>query len=262
MSLSSSNVDRAVRRLDAWRRSPLAEPSEQGSYKEWFHFCVRLPGDRPGHLLVNFNVTERSLPSGRVRVARVITLAHVGDWCGHVESIADGEVCGAAGEIDLRFGASSLRLVDGVFELSVRSGPIGAELRLKPLMLPTGTTSVSFDEGHAMQWVAVARLSAEGEVSIGDRRMQIADAPAYHDHNWGHFRWGADLAWEWGFVHPIDVRCPWSVVFVRVSDGGRHVTLNQFALVWRDDAYVRAFLNQELSVGSEGAHIGPRPFTL
>jgi len=262
MSLRSSDVDHAVRRLDAWRRSPLAEVSEQGSYKEWFHFCVRLPGNPPGHLLVNFNVTERNLPSGNVRAARVITLAHLGEWCGHVDTIPDAEVRGTAGGLDLRFGKSSVRLESGVFALKVRSKQIEADLRLRPMMLPTGTTSVCLGEGHAMHWVAVARLSAEGTVSIGNTRLRCEGAPSYHDHNWGQFRWGSDLAWEWGFVHPNDVRNPWSVVFVRVSDGSRHRTLNQFALVWKADVYSRAFLNQELSIAGKGSYTGPRPLTL
>jgi hypothetical protein len=262
MNLPAHRLDRALRRLDAWRRSPQSGPSEQGSYKEWLHFCVRLPGEPPGHLLVNFNVTERRAAAGTQCVARLITLAHAGEWHGQVESIPAELVRGEAGEIDVRFGASSLRLDGGVFELKLRSGDIAAELRLRPWMLPTGATRVGFDARHAMQWVAVARLAAEGTVSIGGRGVRLQDAPAYHDHNWGQFRWGGELAWEWGFVHPLDVDCPWTIVFVRVSDGARQSALNQFVLVWKGDAYLRAFQNRELVFELEGMHVGPRPFTI
>jgi hypothetical protein len=262
MIVEPHRAERMLRRLDAWRRAPQEGPSAQGSYKEWLHFCVRLPGQPSGHLLVNFNVTEQRFRTGTQRIARVITLAHAGTWCGGVERIASEQVRGEAGEIDVTFGESSLRLRDGAFDLSLRSGAVSAELRLRPQTLPTGTTTVSFDDRHAMHWVAVARLTADGQVSIGDRHMRVVNAPAYHDHNWGQFRWGADLAWEWGFVHADDPDCPWTIVFARVSDRLRHRALNQFALIWRDGAYLRAFQNQELAMRFDGAHAGARPFTV
>jgi hypothetical protein len=262
MSLALAGVDRAVRKLDAWRRPPLAEPTERGAYKEWFHFCVRLPGAPSGHLLVNLNLTERSLPSGRVRTARVIALAHTDDWEGHVEAVTDDEVVGAAGQVDLRFGATSLALSRGVFELRLRAGKLRADLRLRPLVLPTGASNVSFGNGYGMQWVAVPRLEASGTVTLGERRICLDRALAYHDHNWGSFRWGADLAWDWGFVHPSDACNPWDVVFVRVSDGSCHRTISQGVIVWRGDRYLQAFHDHEVSFDAKGTHVGPRPLTL
>ena len=113
-----------------------------------------------------------------------------------------------------------------------------------------------------MHWVVIPRLEASGWVEVGGRRLELARALTYHDHNWGHFRWGEDLSWEWGFVNPTDPACPWSVVFVRVSDGGRHRTLSQGALVWNQDVNVRTFQNREIDVRLEGTGAGPRPFTI
>jgi hypothetical protein len=51
-------------------------------------------------------------------------------------------------------------------------------------------------------------------------------------------------------------------VFVRVSDGARHRTLSQAALVWRGEALLRTFQDRELAMSLEGVHRGPRPLTL
>jgi hypothetical protein len=253
---------RAVPRVDGWRRPVDGMASEAGSFKEWMHFCVALPGDPSGHLLVNINVTERVLPTGPERRPRLIALGVLGDWTGVVDTFGPGEVSGRPGEIDLRFGLNQLRWRDGAFELDVRCRGLAASLRLLPLALPTVATSVSFGRHHAIHWVVLPRLRATGWVELEGRRMTVDGALAYHDHNWGHFRWGGDLAWEWGFVNPADATDPWSAVFVRISDGGRHRVLSQGALVWRGGALVRTFQDREIRMSLGGVHGGPRPFTL
>lgn len=260
--LTLTNVSRAVQRLDAWRR-PLDEPpSAIGSYKEWLHFCVRLPELEHGHLLVNLSFTERALGRVTVCTPRLIVLAHDGEWVGSVEAFGDESASAPAGTLDVRFGSTRVRWVDGAYQLSLHTEHVRGELRLRPATLPTVKSSVSLAPGHAMHWVAVPRLAATGWVQIKKRRFRLNEALAYHDHNWGHFRWGRDLSWEWGFVHPSDPNCPWTVIFVRVSDGQRHRTLSQGALVWKNDSHVRTFQNHELSLRCEGCLVGLRPLTL
>jgi hypothetical protein len=256
---------RAVPRVDGWRRGPRDRPSASASFKEWMHFCVAIPGEPAGHLLVNINILERMLPTGPERTPRLIALGVQGDWTGVVESFEPRQVSGRAGEVDLDLGPHRLRWRDGGFDLEVRSAEVAASLRLHAVALPTVATSVSFGAHHSIHWVVVPRLEASGWVAFAGRRFILHRAPAYHDHNWGHFRWGGDLAWEWGFVLPSDAADPWSAVFARVSDGGRHRTLSQSATIWRAGAVVRTFQDRELHMtleGSQGSKQGPRPFTL
>jgi hypothetical protein len=256
-------LERAVPRVDAWRQSPTGNPSATGSYKEWMHFCLSLPGERPGHLLVNLNVTESATPTARARTARLITLGYLDDgWCGQLETFAARQVAGRPGGLDLTLGANELRWREGAFHLSLATPDITADVRLEPMVLPTIASRVSFGREHAIHWVTLPRLEASGWVQLRGRRVPLERAPAYHDHNWGDFRWGGDLAWEWGFVNPMDPRSPFNVVFVRVSDRGRHRTLSQSVLLWRHDTLVRTFEDREVRTTLEGVHGGPRPFTL
>lgn len=260
--VSAPALDRAVRRLDAWRAAPLGPPTEGGAYKEWMHFCVQLPTSSAGHLLLNFSVAERTLPSGTDRTPRLITLACTDRWHGSVDAFATGDVHGDAGQVDLRLGKSSLRWHDGAFLVQAHSKVISAELRIRPLMFPTVASSVSLGESHAMRWVVVPRLVTSGTVHIAGQRLRLSEAITYHDHNWGQFRWGGDLSWEWGFLNADPRASPWTVVFVRVSDSQRHRTLSQGVLVWREDVNVRTFQNNEIEVTLDGCHVGPRPLTL
>jgi hypothetical protein len=256
------SLGRAVSQVDAWRQRAIGAGTADGAYKEWMHYCVRLPGVPGSHLLLNLNVSERRL-GGRVRrVPRLMLLAATDTWRGSLESFADEQVSTEPGSIDIRVGDNQVRWQGGAFHLSVRTAEIGAELVLRPLVHPTISSCVSFGGGRLMHWVVIPRLEASGWVRVADRRFQLERALAYHDHNWGQFRWGADLSWEWGFVNPDDPACPWSVVFVRVSDDKRGCALGQGLLVWGGRSLRRTFQNHELRMTLEGVDGGPRPFTL
>ena len=44
---------------------------------------------------------------------------------------------------------------------------------------------------------------AAGRATVAGRSLDLAQASAYHDHNWGRWHWGQDLGWEWGcFLAP------------------------------------------------------------
>ena len=54
-----------------------------------------------------------------------------------------------------------------------------------------------------VSWYVVPRLTVSGELTVGSRRIDLAHASAYHDHNWGRWYWGDDVGWEWGaFLTP------------------------------------------------------------
>ncbi len=113
------SIERAVPRADAWRQAPTGAASADGSYKEWMHFCVCLPGDPAGHLLVNLNVTESAAPGGIARRPRLIALGFLGEWTGVVESFENDQVAGRAGALDLDLGRNRLVWRDGAFELTL-----------------------------------------------------------------------------------------------------------------------------------------------
>src|SRR4029078_10303778 len=100
--------------------------------------------------------------------------------------------------------------------------------------------------------MVLPRLVACGEIRVRGKSFQLDRAAAYHDHNWGHFSWGRDFAWEWGYALPEDLRAPWTVVYVRLSDRGRVRTYKQAVFLWRRTSVARVFRDTEVDVTLAG----------
>jgi hypothetical protein len=191
-----------------------------------------------------------------IEVPRLTMLARTAEgWAGDVERCAEEELRVRGGDLELRMGASRLSFRDGAYrvEAFLPRHRLAARLRLVPVARPALTSSVALGTG-AMHWFVVPRLAAEGEVTVRGRRFLLAGAPAYHDHDWGSFRWGGDFSWEWAVaLSPEQARAPrWSVVVQRISDRARLRALSQGVLVWRDASHLRTFQGRDVSVHGAG----------
>ena len=49
-----------------------------------------------------------------------------------------------------------------------------------------------------ISWRAVPRLAVDGRLELLGHDHHLLRFSAYHDHNWGRWRWGDDAGWEWG----------------------------------------------------------------
>jgi hypothetical protein len=260
---------RSIAATDFVRRSPFAVGG-RGGHKEWQHFAIL---SKEVDLLVNFSLCDDTRSEARpgAEVPRLVLLARTGTWDGDIEtySIKDARV--TPGAIELEFGESRLTFRDGVFEIDARLGerPMAVHLRLTPVTMPAFVPSIPMLDGPPLHWVVVPRLAVEGTLLCNDRTHVLDGALAYHDHNWGHFQWGHDVAWEWGFVLPDDARVPWSVTFVRLTNRARTVALAHKMLVWRGADLARVFREREVEHESDLTHLSlsrlfkvPRPLAL
>jgi len=224
-----------IRRADHWRRSPASAGGAPG-HKEWMHFCVLAPDVE---VLLNLSLMDERGPT--VEVPRVTLLARCRDrrWEGGVERCEHVEVRG--GGIRARFDRSSVEFERGAFqvEAQLRDKPLGVSLNLEPLAQPALTSSIELGAGGTMKWLVVPRLTAFGEISVGDRRIRVHGAPAYHDHDWGRFEWGGDFGWEWSVVLGEQTGVPWTLVLQRITDGPRARVLSQGVLLWRGARHLR-----------------------
>jgi hypothetical protein len=253
-----ATLTEALVRHDFLRGSPWATGG-RGFHKEWLHFCV-LTDDV--HLLVNFSVSDDTSANARRgdRVARITTLVRGRDgWDGDVDTFDPDETVAPSGSLGLAFGENRCRFEDGVYRvrLALRERPIAADLEFVPMTQPLQAPSIPQLDGPPLRWVTMPRLMASGRIRIGRRTIPVARAPAYHDHNWGHFPWGADFAWRWGFALPTDVRTPWSVVFACVTDRARHYARGQGMWVWRHRDVVRGFRAESITIRTDRRYLRP-----
>jgi hypothetical protein len=250
------DVAAAVQRLDAIQRT-FGQPIEaRADYKEWFHFCVRLPG---GHLIVNFSLVERVGALRTWSEAVLTVLSTWPSWRGFVRRYPVEAVRARAGELQLRMGPHAFQFVSGAFVLSIDDERLQLSARLVPRVWPT-LSRLGLGAGSSrLEWVIVPRLEASGHLRVDDRSLRFDGAAAYHDHNWGRFRWGAELAWEWGFVLSDGGDEPWTMVFSRLMDHGASRTFSQGALLWRGPEHVRTFHDREIEIARADVHVPAEP---
>jgi hypothetical protein len=145
-----------------------------------------------------------------------------------------------------------MRFESGRFRIQARlpESGLAVELELVPLTVPGVFNNLPLGPDR-LSWVFVPRLRAEGTVTLDGRRVEVRNAAAYHDHNWGHFPWGGDFAWEWGYaVAPLTE--PWSLVLSRLSDRSHASDLSRALFLWHGMRQLRFFRNEELTVEHEG----------
>jgi hypothetical protein len=238
-----------------------APPVEAGAqpHKEWQHFVVHSDAV---HLIVNFSVVDDVWSPGR-RLGRVIALARTHRWTGTVATFSGADVDVHPGSLRARLGPNQMAFEDGAYLVTLALPPMDltAELCLRPVSRPFLATNQALDTSSQLSWLFVPRLEASGRVAIGSEHADVVGAPAYHDHNWGRFRWGGDFSWEWGSVLPGgDSR--WSAVFMRMADRRRTLARRQALYVWRDAEPFAVLRDGAVTFSSVGLLSAPAATTI
>jgi hypothetical protein len=249
--------------IDRPHLPPPADPQRQW-FKEWYHFNVL---DAAGiGIVVNISLAGDVTLAGQGR-ADLIALVHRrgSGWTGDIETFD-----AAAVELDRRrlslkvADAMTLDYADGAFRLDLRRQASGVTLRarLVPLveaMLLWNDTPLG---SGRLNWLIVPHLLADGELDIGGERHELHRACAYHDHNWGCWRWGDDFGWEWGFAadmsrEPEEGRV--TVVFDRTTDRLGSASFEHTLAVWRAERLARVFTRRMLRTRRSGRFDGEIP---
>jgi hypothetical protein len=241
-------------RSDYWRRSTKHFQSVAG-FKEWSHFCAVSEGLG---LIVNFSVMEQpiSAESETRDIPRVLLLVRQSDgtWDGEIAQFFDESVEIGERLTDLSVGPNRLRFAEGAYlvDAEFKHRALKANLRFNPLSRPAIASSVRLSGPERMRWLVVPRLTVEGEVCTRGKSFVLRQAPAYHDRNWGHFRWSGDYSWEWATILPEDLSVPWTLVYMRISDGTRNRTYSKGLMVWYHDHSKRVFHGNAVQVHRSG----------
>jgi hypothetical protein len=259
--MTSARIRSAIAATDFLRRTTASYAG--GGQKEWLHFGLH---SSSVSALVNFSVSDGLKRHGRSAgpVGRVVCIVRDSEWDGDVDSYGADSMSIRGGRIDLRLGDCSVTF-DGVafhLDVSLARRSLSMNLKFEPEALPSESNNVFFDDCPPMSWVVVPRLRATGFIRIGARQHALRGAPAYHDHNWGAFKWGKNFTWEWGYVVPEATSEPWSMVFVRFMDRDRLADLMRGVLVWRGERQARIFRGDEVSFRYEGLLRQPETFKL
>jgi hypothetical protein len=254
MDVSSDHqvIRRAIERGDYLRRAT-ARLADAGNHKEWFHFCVT---SRELDVFVNFSLVDDTRPGApeRAEVARLVCAVRTEHWDGDVEHFESHEVTANAGRLGLRMGDNYVHYSGGTFRVvaALRRRPVLIDLSFTPVTLASQVNNIGLGDSPPMQWFVVPKLLANGEVQCGGRHFTLENVPAYHDHNWGYFRWGQDFRWTWGYGHAHTAHSPWVIAFDRLSNRARNIDFLRGLLLWKGARQFRVFQGPQVEIASEG----------
>lgn len=241
----------AVLALSDFIRTPVLASARPDGFKEWYHFVVHRLGSR---ILINFSLTSETSSTGEPRLTpRVIVIAHDQRWTGAVERFDDSELDVSADLGTLTIGGNQMIVRPDGYRvvIDLPGHDIHGELHLTSVSRPFVVNNQPVGDGR-MAWLFVPRMHADGWLRTGGQEVRLDSDVAYHDHNWGRFRWGGDFGWTWGTVLPPSSETPWSLVFLRMTDRRRLRCLSQALYVWRDDEPAAIFRHAAVEVKSNG----------
>ena len=239
---------------------PPGDPS-LADFKEWWHF--NFIDDASGlDGIVNLSLTG-DLHRADAGQANLILLAHDrrAGWTGGLD-LFDGLAARADTEtIDIALGPSSIRYEEGRFrlELSGSGGALAASLQFQPRTEPLMVwKNTPLGSGH-INWMVMPFLTASGTVTLADRIVTLADARGYHDHNWGNWRWGENLGWDWGFCAAAAESGgePISLVYDRTTDRAGIRTMEHSLAIWRGERLAKLFTRRMIGARRSGRFAGP-----
>ncbi|GBG35745.1 hypothetical protein [Mycobacterium montefiorense] len=231
-------------------RAPVLAMTRPAGYKEWQHFVVH---GRDTRLLINFSFNNEAFGADEVRLApRVIVIAHNEDWTGAIERF-DGRALNVSADLgELTIGASRMTVLPDGYRITIDlpDKNIRGTLHFTSASRPFVVRNQPLGDGR-INWLFVPRLRANGWVCIGGREHRMEDDLAYHDHNWGRFRWGDDFGWTWGTILPTEPANPWSMVFMQTTDRSRQRCLSQALYVWHHDEPAAIFRHASVRTRSQ-----------
>ncbi len=170
------------------------DPTGDSTWAEWHYFNV-VPADDEWWY-VTFMVGGLGAdegPGGRLLVTR---RGPDGSHRSFDYPIDPGAVDFSTDSADLRLGPHSVTQRSGRYRIQAATADLTVDLSVVPepnaYFPPLAIGGEDFVSGYV---VPALRGRAEGTLCFAGECRRVADAPAYHDHNWGVWQ---DVTWEWG----------------------------------------------------------------
>ncbi|HHI70221.1 MAG TPA: hypothetical protein ENJ91_04410 [Rhodobacteraceae bacterium] len=202
-------------RFETLHLPPPADPTAR-AYKDWLHLNVFVPQDG---IVALINTSLHSSPAdARARAVGVaLGSGPEGEWAGGIEicGLTDARIEPQA--VFLSTVSISAAQDQSALLASVRRPEDGfvADLQARPLLPHIGLELQSAFGSGWIGWAVMPVMELSGHLELGGRKIPLKGALGYHDHNWGRWLWGEDVAWEWGTFVLADRTV---IVFARSCD--------------------------------------------
>lgn len=231
-------------------RFPSPFDPEIDAYKDWLHLNIF---DHNSGIVGLINTSLHGSPLNMRSRAIGTALVHFPDvgWIGNMEICGINEANLALSSIGLPKTAFATNpstnmvyvaanLPDDLFSLEAVAFAITPPIEVNQ--------RIPFGPGW-MSWHSVPILRVDGTLTFGALELDLHDASAYHDHNWGRWHWGNDLGWEWGvFISPGQGP---TFILTRITDR-EHIQHTISRLVYQEGWYRKTFFESSIQVDFHG----------
>lgn len=244
----TTTMDRLLR--SDFVRFPTQAATRSLPFKEWHHFVVQRSDLR---LVINFSLQVEGTGPNRRVAPRTIVLAHAS------RNAADIDECGpcdfgiSPDFRSLRVGGSHMWITEAGYRVLIgptdaRGGDraVRADLHFVPTSTPFIVNNQPVGAGR-LSWLFVPQMTVSGWFASSVDVFEFDEAIAYHDHNWGHLRWGDDFSWMWGSVLP-PTPDGITVVAMRMTDRAGHRAHSQALYVWEASEPIALFRDAQLAI--------------
>jgi hypothetical protein len=237
-------------------RAPSRLDADAALYKDWLHLNLFHP---PSGLVGLVNVAVHGEPGDPRSRAVGTALVHVPGvgWTGNIEAAGRDDAAVSEHAVGLRGVALGIDPGAGRVLASARLPRDGLELDVTARVAGRAVSAwwrMPLGQGW-ISWFAVAQLTVAGTATVHDRTFSLDGADAYHDHQWGRWRWGDDLGWKWGcFMAPGGDPV---FVVIRTSDRA-HGPRDRPTLIVHTGGRRRVFSGGSVRIAVAGALDPPR----
>ncbi len=256
-------------------RIPTEDLSAPLDWKDWYHFILMEPNSGV-RVLVNLTLSGRpaggemqlsfiaTVPGDRLRAELPPETPLATFGTAYPQRWEAGMV--NREPLRLRGRGVSLEIDGRQSRVAVRDESSGlalafeAQTEATPLLV---TEDSPFGSGF-IGWGLIPGLRVAGELSVGGEHFAIhRDWFCYHDRNFGRFRWGEDIGWEWfvAFVTCTDGRTLTLVLDRRTNKDHSQWGLSYVFVYWGNQLR-KIFLGATLAIDWEWSEAAVLPMRL
>ena len=256
-------------------RVPLDDPNLPLDWKDWYHYILIDPKTqikvlvnislmgRPqyGEIQTTFMVTipqkylQQNLPTNNPILTFGIAFSQ--EWKTSSIQKYPLQIKGKQVNLNIEDEYCSLELENKYSQLSIN---FLAEAIATPLFV---TEDSLFGSGF-IGWGLIPGLQVKGELSIYQKSFEIDhNWFCYHDHNFGRFRWGEDIGWEWfvAFLTDNNGR-QFTLVLDKRTNKDHSFSGLPYIFIYEKNQLIKTFLGEALQINWQWTNSPLQPLRL
>lgn len=256
-------------------RIPLDDSNSPIDWKDWYHYVLIDP-ERQLRVLVNITLMGRpkmgeiqttlmvNIPSEYLpqKLAQNVPIATFGiafsqEWKDNLLQKIPLHLQAKKINLNIQDRNSFVEVKDIRSQLSIN---FRGQAQASPLLV---TEDSPFGSGF-IGWGLVPGLQVSGELSVCQQTFNIDhNWFCYHDHNFGRFRWGEDIGWEWfvAFLTDDNGR-KFTLVLDKRTNKDHSVDGLPYIFIYEENQLKKIFLGQTLQINWTWTNLPVKPLRL